>query len=83
LTAERGGEQGLGNFMAYGDFPSAGLDDPTSWMIPAGVILNRALSTIHAVDLNDSSQIQEFVARSWYDCSSGKESGRNVREPHR
>jgi hydrogenase large subunit len=67
--------EGLGNFMTYGDFPSAGLDDPTSWMIPSGVILNRDLSTIHAVDLNDSSQVQEFVARSWYDYSSGKESG--------
>ena len=67
--------EGLGNFMTYGDFPSAGLDNPTSWMIPGGAILNRDLTTIHEVDLNDASQIQEFVARSWYDYSSGKESG--------
>jgi len=67
--------EGLGNFLTYGDFPSAGLDDPTSWLIPSGAILNRDLSTIHEVDLNDSSQVQEFVAHSWYDYSTGKESG--------
>jgi hydrogenase large subunit len=37
--------EGLGNFMTYGDFPSEGLDDPTSWMVPAGAILDRDLST--------------------------------------
>jgi hydrogenase large subunit len=67
--------EGLGNFMTYGDFPSAGLDDPTTWMIPSGAILNRDLSTVHPVDMNDASQIQEFVAHSWYDYSTGNNSG--------
>ena len=67
--------EGLGNFLTYGDFPSAGLDDPTSWMIPSGVILNRDLTTIHEVDMNDPGQIQEFVGRSWYDYSAGKDAG--------
>lgn len=67
--------EGLGNFMTYGDFPSAGSGDPASWMIPSGVILNRDLSTIHPVDMNDPTQIQEFVSRSWYDYSSGKDAG--------
>jgi hydrogenase large subunit len=67
--------EGLGNFMTFGDFPSAGLDDPTSWMIPSGVILDRDLSKIHPLDLNDPEQIQEFVSHSWYDYSTGSDSG--------
>jgi hydrogenase large subunit len=67
--------EGLGNFMTFGDFPSEGLDDPTSWMIPAGAILDRDLSRIHEVDLNDPSQVQEFVGRSWYDYAGGKNIG--------
>jgi len=67
--------EGLGNFMTYGDFPATGLDDPATWMIPGGAILNRDLSTIHPVDLNDPAHVQEFVAHSWYDYSSGKQGG--------
>ncbi len=67
--------EGLGNFLTYGDFPSAGVDDPATWMIPAGAILDRDLSTIHEVDMNDPGQIQEFVGRSWYDYSGGKDAG--------
>jgi len=67
--------EGLGNFLTYGDFPSAGLNGPTTWMIPGGAILDRNLETIHEVDMNDPGQIQEFIAHSWYDYSSGKASG--------
>jgi hydrogenase large subunit len=67
--------EGLGNFMTYGDFPGAGLDDPASWLIPSGAILDRDLSTIHEIDLNDDSQVQEFVGHSWYDYAAGKEAG--------
>jgi len=67
--------EGLGNFMTYGDFPSTGLDDPTTWMIPSGAILNRDLSTVYPIDLNDPQHVQEFVAHSWYDYSAGKDGG--------
>ena len=72
---ERG--EGLGNFMTYGDFPMGGgtMDDPSSFLIPRGVILDRDLSTIHEVDLNASEEIQEFVSHSWYDYEGGKEQG--------
>ena len=36
------------------------------------MILDRDLSHIEPVDLNDPAQIQEFVAHSWYDYSAGK-----------
>jgi hydrogenase large subunit len=71
---EWGGQgEGLGNFLTYGDFPEKGMDDPASYLIPAGAILNRDLSTIHEVDMNASDQIQEYIAHSWYDYEAGKE----------
>ena len=67
--------EGLGNFMTYGDFPSNSMGDPSSFMIPAGAILNRNLSEIHEVDMNAADHIQEQVAHSWYDYEGGKEAG--------
>jgi hydrogenase large subunit len=51
------------------------MDDPDSFLFPRGVILNRDLSTIHDLEFDDPQGIQEFVAHSWYDYSSGKASG--------
>jgi hydrogenase large subunit len=67
--------EGLGNFLTYGDFPARGMDDPGSFMVPRGAILNRDLSHIEAVDLDAEGEIQEFVNSSWYDYSVGKEKG--------
>ena len=67
--------EGLGNFMCYGDLPSNGMSDPSSFFFPSGVILDRDLSTIHEIDLHDPSQIQEYIAHSWYDYDDGKEKG--------
>ncbi len=67
--------EGVGNFLTYGDFPEKGMDDPSTWLIPAGAILNRDLSTIHPVDMNNLDEIQEYVAHSYYDYSSGKAEG--------
>ena len=67
--------EGVGNFLCYGDFPEQGNDDPSSWLIPRGAILNRDLSTVHPVDLNSPEEVKEFIAHSWYDYSGGKEAG--------
>ena len=67
--------EGTGNFLTYGDFPEKGMDDPSSYLIPAGVILNRDLSTVHEVDMNAADHIQEYVAHSWYDYTGGKNAG--------
>ncbi|HEC84678.1 MAG TPA: nickel-dependent hydrogenase large subunit [Thioploca sp.] len=67
--------EGLGNFMTYGDFPEMGGDDPSSFLVPSGVILNRDLNNIYDLDLNAADQIQEYVSRSWYNYSSGKDKG--------
>jgi len=67
--------EGVGNFLCYGDLPANGIADPSSYLFPRGAILNRDLSTIHEVDLDDKNQIQEYVAHSWYDYTDGKTVG--------
>ncbi|MBK8639767.1 MAG: nickel-dependent hydrogenase large subunit [Chromatiaceae bacterium] len=71
--ASRG--EGLGNFLCYGDFPAKGMDDPASFLVPPGVILNRDLSQIHPVDLDAPDQIEEFISHSWYHYQGGKDKG--------
>ncbi len=65
--------EGVGNFLAYGDFPANDPDDLASLLVPRGVILNRDLSTLHEPDLNAEDEIQEYVSHSWYDYSVGKD----------
>ncbi len=67
--------EGLGNFMTYGDFPADGKPNSKSLLIPRGVIVNRDLSHIEAVDLDDPEQIQEFASHSWYEYQGGKGKG--------
>ncbi len=67
--------EGTGNFMTYGDFPAAGSQDPKTFLVPRGAILNRDLSHIQEVDLTAEADIQEFVSHSWYDYSGGKDAG--------
>ncbi len=67
--------EGVGNFLTYGDFPERGINDPASYLIPAGIIMNRDLSTVHEVDLHAKEQIQEYIAHSWYEYQDGKQQG--------
>ncbi|MCU0835302.1 MAG: nickel-dependent hydrogenase large subunit [Chromatiaceae bacterium] len=67
--------EGLGNFLCYGDFPTTSMGDPSSFLIPPGVILNRDLSTVHEVDLDAPGEIEEYVSHSWYEYSGGKDQG--------
>jgi hydrogenase large subunit len=67
--------EGVGKFLTCGDFPAEGHGDPSSYLIPSGVILDRDLSKIHPLDLTDPEQVQEFVSSSWYDYEGGKDVG--------
>lgn len=62
---------GLGNFLAYGDLPTNGYRDASSFKFPAGAILNKDLSKIHEVDMRADAEIQEFVDNSWYEYKDG------------
>ncbi|QGU31542.1 nickel-dependent hydrogenase large subunit [Thermochromatium tepidum] len=70
---ERG--EGLGNFLCYGDLPSGAAMDPATFLFPRGAILDRDLSVIHPVALEDGDEIQEFIAHSWYRYSVGNDRG--------
>jgi hydrogenase large subunit len=59
---------GVGNYLAYGDYPIDTSGDPARLWLPRGVILNRDLSTVHPMD---HKQITEWVTRSWYEYSDG------------
>jgi hydrogenase large subunit len=66
---------GLTNYMSFGDFPTNGYNNPDSFKMPRGVILNRDLSKIHEVKAEDTDQIQEFINNSWYEYSKGDKTG--------
>jgi hydrogenase large subunit len=72
---QQGHGEGIGNFLTYGDFPPLGLSDPKTFLVPRGAILGRDLSHIEEVDLKADTDIQEFVAHSWYDYQAGKNRG--------
>lgn len=65
---------GVGNYLAYGDYPIDTSGDPTRLWLPRGVILNRDLSTVHPMD---HKQITESVTRSWYDYSDGDDKAKH------
>lgn len=63
------------NFLSFGDLPTAGMANKDSFKFPSGVILNGDISKIHEIDLSDVNGIQEFVNKSWYNYSGGKDKG--------
>ena len=69
--------EGLGNFMAYGDYPSGSVRDPAGFLLPRGIILNRDLSTVHSFD---PKNVTEYVTHSWYEYSDGDQAGKHPSE---
>lgn len=65
--------KGFGNYMSYGEFPTNGYRDISSFKFPQGVILDRDLSKVHDVNHRDNEEIREFVNNSWYDYSNGND----------
>ena len=61
--------------MSFGDFPTNGYDNPKSFKMPRGAILNRDLSTIYEIKADDPEQIQEYINNSWYEYSGGDKVG--------
>jgi hydrogenase large subunit len=66
---------GLGSYMSYGDLPTNGYNDPSSFKFPSGVILNKDISNVMEVNLREDSEVQEFITNSWYDYEGGNDVG--------
>lgn len=54
---------GIGNYLAYGDFPENDSGDPSAFFLPRGRIMGRDLSKVEPVSQED---VTETVAHSWY-----------------
>ncbi|MHB1397982.1 MAG: nickel-dependent hydrogenase large subunit [Trichloromonadaceae bacterium] len=63
---------GVGNFLIYGDFPADNSNNPDSFWMPRGVILNKDISTVLPMD---QEKITEYVTHSWYNYSGGDDQG--------
>lgn len=70
---ERG--EGVGNFLTVGDFPTTSINDPSSYLIPPGAVLDRNLDEVQDVSFKDPAQVQEFVSHAWYDYAAGQDEG--------
>ena len=60
--------KGIGNYMAYGDFPDTVGGEVDGFYFPRGRIMNRDLSRVEPVD---QQLIAETVAHSWYNYNDG------------
>jgi Ni,Fe-hydrogenase I large subunit len=67
--------RGVGNFLAYGDFPDATGGDPTDLWLPRGVIWNQNLK--EPPQPLDHNLIEEYVTHSWYAYADGDNSGKH------
>ena len=66
---------GLSNYLAYGDLPTRGYNQPDYFKFPRGAILNRNLNEVHPVNGRDAQEIKEYIAHSWYSYSVGDQKG--------
>jgi hydrogenase large subunit len=66
---------GVGNFLAYGDFPQNATGSPESLWLPRGVIFDRNLGA--PPESLNHRQVREYVTHSWYDYSDGDDVSRH------
>ena len=81
-----GGGLASQSVLSYGDIPDHANDySSDNLMMPRGAIINGNLNEVHDVDLREESEIQEFVAHSWYqyeDEQIGLHPWQGVTEPN-
>ena len=66
---------GLENYLAYGDLPTRGYNQPEFFKFPRGAILGRNLDEVHEVNGRDEEEIKEYIAHSWYEYGGGDAQG--------
>jgi len=65
---------GLKNYLAYGDLPTRGYNNPDSFKFARGAVLDRNLNEVQEVNGADPEQIKEYVTHSWYKYPNNNES---------
>ena len=66
--------EGLGNFMAYGDYTTGSQKDPAGFFFPRGILLRRDLSTVYPLE---PKYVTEYVTHSWYEYAEGDRIGKH------
>lgn len=59
---------GVGNFLAYGEFPHDNEPNTANLWLPRGIIINKDLTKVFPVD---HMKISEYVTHSWYEYKEG------------
>lgn len=59
---------GVGNFLAYGEFPYDNEPNTANLWLPRGIIINKNLTKVFPVD---HMKISEYVTHSWYEYKEG------------
>jgi len=65
---------GVGNFLAYGEYPNDTVSNTDNLYLPRGIILGKDLSKVHPVD---QEKIMEYVTHSWYEYPAGNETAKH------
>ena len=63
---------GVKNHLCYGEFPEGDIRDLDKLYFPRGIIYDNDLTKVHDFD---PAKVQEFINTSWYEYSTGPESG--------
>ena len=66
---------GLKNYLAYGDLPTRGYNQPDYFKFSRGAILDRNLGEVYPVNGHDAEEIKEYISHSWYSYSTGDGAG--------
>ncbi len=66
---------GVGNYLAYGDFPTSSDGSVESFWAPRGVILGKDVGK--APGAVDHQKVAEYVTHSWYSYAGGDEAGQH------
>ena len=64
--------EGIGNYMAYGDYGSDIHERPETYFFPGGLIFGKDLANVGSFE---AGRVSEFVAHSWYDYDAGDGKG--------
>jgi Ni,Fe-hydrogenase I large subunit len=59
---------GVGNFLAYGEFPNDNESNTPNLWLPRGIIIGKNLGKVYPVD---HMKIMEYVTHSWYEYTEG------------
>ena len=68
---------GVGNYLAYGDFPQAATGGPETFFLPRGIILDKDLGSPQPLD---EQSIKEYVTHSWYAYKEGDQTAKHPSE---